>query len=189
MLSQCVSFELSKTKKKLFLNLRNFWKFLLYPILSPHPFKYNKMNIIHQSRMHNRMFIPSTKSSKTFTKGNINMVMKRNYETILKPAGPPSAHTYQISKLQALNGAKGGLFSKLTRLNLLSAKHPLMLATGIATLKSAVCDWIAQTGIEGRDWDTFNWSRFTLFALFGLLIIYFYNLYNCFFYEDSFTLK
>ena len=64
-----------------------------------------------------------------------------------------------------------------------------MLATGIATLKAGLCDWMAQTGIEGRDWNTFNWSRFTLFALFGLLIFYVYNLCNCFFYEDSFDSK
>ena len=99
--------------------------------------------------------------------------MKRNYETILKPAycsGPPSAHSYQIYKLQALKNSQGGLYSKLTKLNVWSARHPLLLATGIATVKSGVCDYIAQTGIEGRNWDTFNWSRFTLFSLFGMYV-------------------
>ena len=106
-------------------------------------------------------------------KYNINRIIRRQYETILKAPEAPSAINYQMTKLQALRGStiRGGLFSKLTSLNAWSVRHPLLLAIGISTVKSGVCDWLAQTGIERRNWDTFNWSRFTLFALFGMLLL------------------
>eukprot|EP01084_Bolivina_argentea_P065435 119272_1 len=113
-------------------------------------------------------------SHKIFFK-NINTIIQRKYETIIKPPQPPSAFQYQIYKLQQKNS--NTLFSRLT---IWSARHPLILATSIATIKSGVCDWIAQCIIEKRDLDTFNWSRFALFGLFGFFYCGFvqYGIYN-----------
>ena len=95
---------------------------------------------------------------------NINVFTNRNYETILQPPAAPSAFHYQKTKLQALQSN----YSKLARINLWTARHPLILATTLATIKSGTVDWMTQCGIEGRDRNSFNWSRWWLFVLFGM---------------------
>eukprot|EP01084_Bolivina_argentea_P147051 257342_1 len=109
---------------------------------------------------------PSTKISIR----NIHSTIRRKYQTILhaQPQIPPSAINYQITKLQTATHRSRGLYSKLFAFGI---RHPLLLATTFGTLKSVFSDVLAQCGIEQRDRNTFNWSRFTLFTLFGVFYV------------------
>eukprot|EP00483_Globobulimina_turgida_P012821 UN12845 len=121
--------------------------------------------------------IGSARSHKIFI-NKLNTTITRKYESIIKAPSAPSALNYQIYKLQQKR--YGGIFSKITTLNTWSARHPLILATSVMTIRCGICDWLAQCVIEQRDWDTFNWSRFTLFSLFGFFYLGFaqYGVYN-----------
>ena len=125
-------------------------------------------------------------------KNNINnVIIRRKYQSIIQPPEPPSALNYQLYKLSALNESKpltfrSGIFASLlsksyiTRLNLWSIRHPLTLAVTIATLKNSWCDYMAQTWIEKRDRNTFNYQRFVLFALFGTFLMFHFFVFGCY---------
>eukprot|EP01084_Bolivina_argentea_P094269 169464_1 len=77
-------------------------------------------------------------------------------------------------------------FKVIRRINELSQRHPVILATVISTTRTAFCDvYFGQHWIEGRNFNNLNWDRAALFALFGFFYL---GLFQYFLYSKLYPL-